>query len=661
MQDSIEEWREKAETENINKSTAVSGGKDGPENEKPKKFTVKIPENDLPKGPDDFSELHEGNIKSFTYDKEDDTKEIENTQEEDGPANDEKPAEEAEEDEGRLYDSACSVFKTRVYELVFGGILTAVLVYIDLAQQFKRQLPHIIDWSGNPLNYIVLNLVLLGACGIVFYAPAIGGISRLFKRTSNVKTLTSVAFFSAILYDFYLMAVPGPVSKGKFYMVSASAAICLFVNSLGCAFSAARIKKNLKFMMDKGRFTAAARLDDIEKTSVLTNGMGYSDSVICYPERNTELTDYMESASSRTGFDRIASVISPLVLIAALLCFAFAYLRSDISNAVIIFTIICIIGAPVTGELCSHLPMWRCCRSLRKKQTLLTGYDAVSDYCDVNAIVLDSKDMFPDGTVTLHGIKSFSGKKVDDAIIDATSLICAAGGMLSGAFMKIVYGKTELLREVQGYEYEDRKGMCGWVENRRVLIGNRALMAAHNIAIPPRSNEAKYVSEGWEVTYLAVSGELCAMFIIGYEARPNPMLKRLQKFGISLLVASNDPNITSIMIAEKFGFEGKNIKILSSKEYELLGRESSGRKTKAGLAFLGGADSFISAVTACIRLKGTIDVSSFLQIIGIVIGLLFMVYIAVLGNVAGVTPVQLMSFQAIWAVPVLLVSIFRRH
>ena len=45
----------------------------------------------------------------------------------------------------------------------------------------------------------------------------------------------------------------------------------------------------------------------------------------------------------------------------------------------------------------------------------------------------------------------------------------------------MIKGKTEMLYPVESYIYEDGLGLSGWIENKRVLFGNRALMESHSI------------------------------------------------------------------------------------------------------------------------------------------------------------------------------------
>ena len=84
----------------------------------------------------------------------------------------------------------------------------------------------------------------------------------------------------------------------------------------------------------------------------------------------------------------------------------------------------------------------------------------------------------------LHGIKTFAGARIDEAILDAAAVSIAAGGPLSSVFRRIIQNRTDILKEVDTLVYEQDMGMSGWVGGRRVLIGNRRLLENHGVDVP---------------------------------------------------------------------------------------------------------------------------------------------------------------------------------
>ena len=181
-----------------------------------------------------------------------------------------------------------------------------------------------------------------------------------------------------------------------------------------------------------------------------------------------------------------------------------------------------------------------------------------------DALVVDVADLFPDESMLLHGIKTFGGAHIDDAILDAASLAVRAEGPLSMIFRRIIENKEELLREVDNLVYEQGMGLSGWVDDRRVLVGNRLLLQHHGVDVPSLDYEARYAKDGRRLVYLSTAGELSAMFVVTYAADDTikSVLQDLCRAKVTLLVRSCDPNITAEDLCRDFELDDYYVDIL---------------------------------------------------------------------------------------------------
>jgi Cu+-exporting ATPase len=60
-------------------------------------------------------------------------------------------------------------------------------------------------------------------------------------------------------------------------------------------------------------------------------------------------------------------------------------------------------------------------------------------------------------------------------------------------FSDVNDGGPDYLYPIDNYSFEESMGMCGWINNKRILFGNRELMASHNIeGLPTKTKEAEY-------------------------------------------------------------------------------------------------------------------------------------------------------------------------
>ena len=185
--------------------------------------------------------------------------------------------------------------------------------------------------------------------------------------------------------------------------------------------------------------------------------------------------------------------------------------------AIASFAAICCIGAPVMLGLGLAIPFLNVSRRLRKKGAAVTGCEAVDEVAGVMSVIADSGMIFPPETVAVHAIKTFSGVKIEHAILDAASLISAVNGPLRDSFLALISEESRgALEKVENAIYADELGLCAVIEGRQVLLGSRDLLRTRNVETPSREFEAKYAAEGRDILYLASEGSLNAMFVVGY-------------------------------------------------------------------------------------------------------------------------------------------------
>ena len=275
--------------------------------------------------------------------------------------------------------------------------------------------------------------------------------------------------------------------------------------------------------------------------------------------------------------------------------------------AVTLFCSMICISSPVLLLLYLRSALASANKDLSASRTAIVGYDAVREYGSSHAVALDAIDLFPENAVLLHGIKTFSGTRIDEAILDAASVSVRAGGPLSHVFRRMILNKVDMLHEVDTLVYEQDMGLSGWVSGRRVLIGNRKLLDNHGIDIPSKDYEDRYAKDGRQLVYLSIAGELSAMFVVSYVAVPavKKLLTDLTHRRITLLVRTCDPNITESLIASTFGLNGFYVELLGApagRSFEAL-VDGVSEAEAAGIVSAGGIGEMMSALAKCRRLR----------------------------------------------------------
>ena len=157
--------------------------------------------------------------------------------------------------------------------------------------------------------------------------------------------------------------------------------------------------------------------------------------------------------------------------------------------------------------------------------------------------MVDSTDLFPKGSISLSGTKTFGEQRIDRAILDASALMSAVGGTLREVFENVIQERKGKLPPVENASYEDKAGIIGWVSGKRILLGNREMLHKYKVNPPELDFEQQYVSGSKQVIYLAVERQLMAMFILTYEPDRKMALEiqRLEENGIAMIVRTWTP------------------------------------------------------------------------------------------------------------------------
>lgn len=409
---------------------------------------------------------------------------------------------------------------------------------------------------------------------------------------------------------------------------------------------------------------AVLYLKNKELARELSRGMDLNPPNLAYASKTGFLTRFLEQSYEPDNSEGLFRVIAPVVALCSLVVGgASYYLTRDIFTALTAFSAVTCIASPVTATLYANYPLLRAQKSLAKEGAQLTGFEAVDTFSTINGVTVDASELFPSDNVLLHNIKMFEKRRIDEAILDASSALCSFDGTIKNVFMKIIQGKMEILKKVENLVYEEGMGLSAWVDGKRVLIGNSALMRHHEIYTPSADYEAKYRVGGRELIYLSNSGELTAMFVVSYQPDPQiaQELYELERKGIGLIVRSTDPNLTAEKIAQIYDLPVEMVHVIPAKlhsDFDIM----TARKDTApsGLSFADGAASLFHGVAAAISVKSAIALGTVLQIVGILLGYGIMTVFTLLGAMQNANGLAVVAFQLLWGAGTMLFSNLRK-
>lgn len=604
------------------------------------------------KAADELAQKKKRKISNFILeDIEHDVSEGESDEEEDDDY-DEEEEEIDLDDENVIRDRLMRASKGLVSRLVILVLLFCAALFIALVNQFNWDLgfvSSIISKRANPdyylYSFLTIGILSFAACSSVIS----NGFARLVKLRPDADTLCALCHVTAIAALIPYLSLEEYIQRGRshVYLMVSLAALCFNTISKLCTVRAAQ--RNFAFVSGDAAKYTVQRVDD-EGASALVKGE-ISGMPAAASMRKTEcLCDFIISTYCEDASDRISRIITPITICAAIAAGLAAflmgesqYVMNNVSWACTAATAIFSIGAAFSGSMTVTLPMLAASKQLTAKNAAILGYSAAESFSDTNSVLVEADTLFPAASVKIKNIwnynKHHNGSTakvpIDDAIIYAASLASATGSVLSEAFFGMLNNKSELLKPVSGCVYENNLGVMGWIDRRRVLLGNREHMKSHQIVVPDMKKEQAANKDGNEVIYLAVGGEVCLLFFVELTAnrQVKQSVRKLARHGVDLIIKTVDGMITPSAISELFDIEASSVHIIPFELHEqFIEQTKFTPQGSAAVCCNGTFSAFAEAISAAKNLRQRISFGCIMQTAGILLGFLLAVIFVLFTN-----------------------------
>ena len=514
--------------------------------------------------------------------------------------------------------------------------------------------------------YLIVTLVFLGVSIGICYRTIGNGLRALFSFNANSDSAAAVASVAVLVQTVFSLFFSSDLAEGKLHLYAVVLSAILFVNAAGKQTMLRRIHSNFRFVTSREQKYSVRTFDDYNTSLKMTKDCVAEKPLIAYQCKTGFLKRFLELSYNPDPAETASQFLAPIGLIASLvLCIACLLVTRSVPTALSALAAACCTCVAVANMLAVNLPISRLCKTARRAGAMVVGYEGVEELSNVNAVLVDAEELFPLGTVVLNGIRTFGGRtSAEEAIMAASALMKEAGGPLSGVFEQVISENEEALPEVENISYEDEHGITGRVNGRRIYIGNRALLVNHQIEAPAREEETQYSSGNKQVVYLAVDNALAAMLVLTYTAdrRRKNELQRLEDSGVSVVIRTNDMNVTPQLVSRLFGVDAASVGVLGSQLSEVGRKLMSGSipRADAKVATKGRVESLMSVVSACVHERRSMGLIVALQNAAVILGFVLVAFLSCFGGMKQLTSFVLFVFELFWLLVILLLPKLRR-
>ncbi len=550
---------------------------------------------------------------------------------------------------------------------VLAGILAVVLLHLGLTAE--RLLPplSVLDPDAAPAAFYAANLLLFAASLFVGYPVLRDGLTGLRGRPS-ADTMPALAAVAALLQAVVAMLNANAYrSTEGIGLLTGMAALGLFLALVGSRVMLAAVQGGYALAAEGGELRGAYRTRDKDLIRALARDLEQKDPwVLLSRPVQTASDDFVEQSLSERASERRARKVAYILLAAAVLSgVAFLLFGGGINCAVAAAAAVLCMGAPLSSVLVPGLAALRLQRAPAAVGAVVPGWAAIEELGGIDTIELDADDLFTADSVTLEDIRIFKGGRIDRAILYAASVLNESCDTLRGLFSQIIEDRTDILFPVKDLEQHTGLGFSAWCDNNRILIGTRRYMEQEGVTLPEQDYEDSHSKNGeLQILYLAVSGNLHAMFVLRYVGGRNVArsLASLQRENIRLLVTSKDPSLTARHITEAYHLPEGMVTVLDGEQCQAIeAADAAPAKPKCCLYHHRGFASLTGGLQAADQAQNAETSATTVQLVSVCFSVFIAVLLTYAGSIWQLSIATVLMYQAAWSALSIAVCALKQH
>lgn len=452
-------------------------------------------------------------------------------------------------------------------KMIVVGSLFAVNLLIVLLQD-SSLLPSLFSSSVEPITYVFTSILLLTAGVITCIGTVVNGFTSLFSFKRSLDTVAAISSIAILAFACVAMANLDTVSSGAAQVFTASGLLILLVSTVGKYYFASDLLKKFQFITENDSKNTLSFSKEEELCEILQQQLGYEVNQFAV-QKKTDFTDnFMKRAYSATPMDRSSTILTIIsVVTAAVVTWMSVSAGSTVSVALSHCAAVLSVSAPLTLIMGYAVPLYSAGNKLKRYGAVLNGYSSVEDICKSDALVCRDVDIIAKDSITIHGIKTFADARIDEIIIYCASVMDRADNPINANFDDIIQGKKEMLLPTESLTFSLAKGIEAYVNKKRVNIGTGKQLEAAGFDVPSKDYEDKYVgTSGRAAMYVAISGELLAMFTVSYHLREQTLdaVYSVNHKDISVMISTTDPLLDERIIGQMFGSKDIGVTVIES-------------------------------------------------------------------------------------------------
>ena len=183
---------------------------------------------------------------------------------------------------------------------------------------------------------------------------------------------------------------------------------------------------------------------------------------------------------------------------------------------------------------------------------------AIEHLRKVDTLIVDKTGTLTEGKPRFDRVVASPGFTEDEVLRLAASLDQGSEHPLAHAIVAAVHARELTLDKAEGFESDTGIGVRGSVGDKKLALGNTALMEQSGVAIDTLKAQAEALrAEGASVMALAVDGQLAGLLAVSDPVKTSTAeaLAALKASGLRVIMATGDGLTTAQAIASRLGID----------------------------------------------------------------------------------------------------------
>ncbi len=383
---------------------------------------------------------------------------------------------------------------------------------------------------------------------------------------------------------------------------------------------------------------------------------GYYDGVKGLVRCQGDVDHFMAFYGKEGPHEKLLGTYCFGALVASLVICVSVCAAYGVHSGIQVFAAAMMTAMPATMLITLERPAQLLERKFHKLGVVLCGWAGVKGLSGKACFPITHKDLFPEGTVKLNGVKFYGDLQPATVVSYAAAVVSRENGSLNPVFEQLKDSYNG-----ESYELESFKnyagGIGGGVEGAVVLVGTLPMLKALDVEIPGDVRLAGGIG-------VAIDGVFSCLVAVNYEvSRPAAHGIRVlcSYSGLKPVLISDDFVLTGAFLKKKFGIHPKKLcRPDPEVRSELRDVQIDDQDPVLALAMRPTLAAYGYTIVGARALHLATNLGVVIHILGGVLGLCAVAVLGLIGETALLTPVNLLLYQAVWLIPGILITEWTR-